>query len=262
MIENKPEAFFPSVVTSAARTIDGAISRMVQGVNSVSWNPAAEADRFRLVREQTLTILAQVNAEQALWSPRKGVWSIAQIADHLLLSEEMYREQFRRLLQMAREGRGSTIEISLKEVDVSVAPIPREVIPLLEFPLRMFNLFVPHVLRETMVRYPLVASLNPRASQPRDGLILGKLREDLDLALAETERFFQTPMPPNIHELTINHPILGNNTIPQLFSIVIAHEERHQGQMSDVRAHASFPKVSREPLNAAEVLGGRGKSGY
>ena len=262
MIENKPDAFLPSVVTSAARTIDGAISRMVQGVNSVSWNPAAEADRFRLVREQTLTILAQVNAEQALWSPRKGVWSIAQIADHLLLSEEMYREQFRRLIQMAREGRGSTIEISLREVDVALAAIPREVIPFLELPLRMFNLFVPHVLRETMVRYPILAALNPRSSQPRDGLNVGKLREDLAEALAETESFFRTPMPPNIHELTINHPILGNNTIPQLFRIVIAHEERHQGQMSDVRAHASFPKVSREPLNAAQVLGGRGKSGY
>jgi hypothetical protein len=262
MIENNPNASFPSAVTSAARAIDGAISRMVQGVNSVSWNPAAEADRFRLVREQTLTILAQVNAEQALWSPRKGVWSIAQIADHLLLTEEMYREQFRRLIQMAREGRGSTIEISLKEVDVALAAIPREVVPLLELPLRMFNLFVPHVLRETMVRYPIVAALNPRSSQPRDGLIVGKLSEDLAAALAETESFFQTPMPPNIHELTINHPVLGNNTIPQLFRIVIAHEERHQGQMSDVRAHASFPKVSREPLNAAQVLGGRGKSGY
>jgi uncharacterized damage-inducible protein DinB len=262
MIENKPDAFFPSVVTSAARTIDGAISRIVQGVNAVSWNPAAEADRFRLVREQTLTILAQVNAEQALWSPRKGVWSIAQIADHLLLSEEMYREQFQRLIQMAREGRGSTIEISLREVDVALAAIPREVIPFLELPLRMFNLFVPHVLRETMVRYPILAALNPRSSQPRDGLSVGKLSEDLAEALAETESFFQSPMPTNIHELTINHPILGNNTIPQLFRIVIAHEERHQGQMSDVRAQASFPKVSREPMNAAQVLGGRGKSGY
>jgi len=262
MIENKPDAFFPSVVTSAARTIDGAISRMVQGVNSVSWNPSAEADRFRLVRERTLTILAQVNAEQALWSPRKGVWSIAQIADHLLLSEEMYREQFRRLIQMAREGRGSTIEISLREVDVALAAIPREVIPFLELPLRMFNLFVPHVLRETMVRYPIVAALNPRSSQPRDGLSVGKLSEDLAESLAETESFFQTPMPANIHELTINHPVLGNNTIPQLFRIAIAHEERHQGQMSDVRSHASFPKVSREPLNAAQVLGGGGKSGY
>jgi hypothetical protein len=261
MIENKPDASSPSAVTSAARAIDGAISRMVQGVNYVSWNPNAEADRFHAVREKTLAILGQVSAEQALWSPQKGTWSIAQIADHLLRSEEMYREQFRRLIEMAKEGRGSAIEISLKEVDVGFAVIPREVISLLEFPMRMFNLFVPHVLRETMVRYPLVAALNPQSSAPREGLVIEKLREDLAAALAETESFFRTPMPPNINELTINHPIMGNNTIPQLFRIMIAHEQRHQEQMSGVRAHANFPKAPREPLNAAQMWDTRGKSG-
>jgi DinB superfamily len=251
MIENKPDAF-----TSAARAIDGAISRMVQGVNAASWNPAAEVDRFRLVREQTLAALAQLTAEQASWSPEKGTWSIAQIADHLLLSEEMYREQFQRLVQMAKEGRGTTIEISLREVNVAFAVIPHEVIPLLEFPFKMFNLFVPHVIRETMVRYPLIAALNPRASAPREGLTVGKLRDDLAAAFTETENFFRTPLPSNLDQLTINHPILGNNNIPQLFNIVIAHEQRHQGQISDVRGHANFPKVSREPLNAADLLGG------
>ena len=247
MIENNP------VVRSAARALDGAISRIVQGVNSASWSPDTDVDRFHAVREKTLAMLGQVSAGQALWSPRKETWSIAQIADHLLRSEEMYREQFRRLIQMAGEGRGTAIEISLSEVDIGFAGIPREVIPLLEFPMRMFNLFVPHVLRETMVRYPLVASLNPRSSAPRDGLIVEKLREDLSAALVETQNFFRSPMPPNIDELTINHPILGNNTIPQLFEIVIAHEQRHQGQMADLLAHANFPAVSREPQNAAQL---------
>src|SRR5437588_6749717 len=107
MIESKPDASFSSAVTSAARAIDGAISRVVQGVNSVSWNPGAEVERFEVVREKTLAILGQVSGEQALWIPGKGIWSIAQIADHLLLSEEMYREQFRRLIQTAKEERGS-----------------------------------------------------------------------------------------------------------------------------------------------------------
>jgi hypothetical protein len=106
------------------------------------------------------------------------------------------------------------------------------------------------------VRYPLVAALNPRSSEPREGLRIEKLRGDLAVALAETESFFRTPMPTNIDALTINHPILGNNTIPQLFSIMIAHEQRHQEQMSGVRAHPNFPKAPREPMNAAEALAG------
>jgi len=259
MIENNSNA--SSAVTSAARAIDGAISRMVQGVNSGSWNASAEVERFRVVREKTLTLLGQLNAEQASWSPQPGTWSIAQIADHLLRSEEMYREQFRRLIQMAKEGRGKTIEISLREVNVGFAAIPREVIPLLEFPIKMFNLFVPHVLRETMVRFPLVAALNPRSSEPREGLVLKQLRKDLAAALAETENFFQEPMPPNIHELTINHPIMGNNTIPQMFSITIAHEQRHQEQMAGILSHPGFPKVSREPMSAAQMAETFGKGG-
>ncbi len=253
MIENRVDDTSPSAITSAARAIDGAISRMVQGVNSVSWNPGAEVERFRVVREKTLASLGQVSGAQAIWSPRKGTWSIAQIADHLLLSEEMYREQFRRLVEIAKEGKGSTIEISLKEVNVGLAAIPRQVAPLLEVPMRMFNLFVPHVLRETMVRYPLVAALNPRSSEPREGLNIEKLRDDLTAALEETESFFRTPMPPNIDELTINHPIMGNNTIPQMFRIMIAHEQRHQEQMSALRALVNFPKASREPMSAARL---------
>src|SRR6266550_8440396 len=128
------------MIENAARAIDGAIARMVAGMNSVSWNPRADVERFHAVRDKTLAILNHVTSEQALWSARKGIWSIAQIADHLLRSEEMYLEQFRRLVQMAREGKGTSIEISLKEVDVAFAAIPREVIPILEFPLRVFNL--------------------------------------------------------------------------------------------------------------------------
>src|SRR4051812_12437404 len=129
MIEykSKPSS---SVVSSAARAIDGAISRMVQGVNSASWNPGAEMDRFHEIREKTQEILWQVSPEQALWSPNQKTWSIAQIADHLLRSEEMYRLQFGRLVRLANAGMGTTIEISLAEVNVGFAAIPRQVIPL------------------------------------------------------------------------------------------------------------------------------------
>ena len=181
MIDDNP------VVRSVARAIDGAISRAIQGANATVWDPAAEIDRFREVREKTLAILANLTTAQASWSPRNGAWSIAQIVDHLLLTEQMYREQFERVIQMSSEGKGSSIEISLDEVDVGFAAIPRGVVSLFEVPMRMFNLFVPHVVRETMVRYSIVSSLNPRKSQPREGLVLGKLRQDLVSSLGETE---------------------------------------------------------------------------
>jgi hypothetical protein len=247
MIDNHP------LVRSVARAIDGAISRAVQGVNATTWNPAAEMERFREVREKTRTILGQLTTSQAAWSPQPDKWSILQIADHLVRTEEMYLEQFQSLVKMAEEGRGNTMEISLAEVDVGFAAIPREVAPLFELPMRVFNIFVPHVLREAMVRYPIVASLNPRQSKPRENLSLSKLRQDLVRSLDATEEFFAGPLPHNIQDLTVSHPIMGNNTIPQLFRIVIAHEQRHQEQMEGVQAHAKFPRMSQEPMSAAQM---------
>lgn len=196
-----------------------------------------EVDRLRLVRQNTISILDQVTDRQALWSPRRGSWSIAQIADHLLTTEEMYRAQFARLIE-----HGDSIEISLREVNVAFAAIPHDVIPLFEMPFRIFNQFVPHSLRETMVRYPIVASLNPQQSQPREGLDRGRLMHDLAAAIDTTEEFFRTPLPPGADRLTINHPILGNNTIPQLLRIMTAHEQRHHEQMGRVRASPGFPE--------------------
>jgi hypothetical protein len=254
MIDNNP------LVRSVARAIDGAISRAVHGANATVWNPDAEVERLRAIREKTLAVLEELTVAQAAWSPQIGRWSILQIADHLLLTEQMYLEQFQRLLQQAEDGRGKTIEISLNEVDVGIKAIPRQVVPLLEIPLRMFNLFVPHVVRETMVRYPIVASLNPRASRPREGLELGRVRRDLFASFEAMEEFFARPMPRDLDELTINHPIMGNNSIPQLFKIVIAHEERHQRQIDRIQAHPDFPRISQEPVSAARMahLYGRG----
>ena len=145
------------------RGIDGAISSAMQATTSLPGNLVSEADRFRLVREKTLGMLEEVSAQQALWCPRPRAWSIAQIADHLLLTEQLYREQFRTLIGMAKAGRSSTVEIGLREIDISFAGIPRDVVRFFEAPVRLFNRFVPHAMREAMIRNPIVAALNPTA---------------------------------------------------------------------------------------------------
>jgi uncharacterized damage-inducible protein DinB len=254
MIDTSP------IVRQVARAIDDAVSRAVHGPDSVGWHPGADIKRFREVRDQTLSILGRLTDEQAAWSPGEGSWSIEEIADHLLLSEEVYRDQARRLIRKAEEGKGTILEISLDEMDVGIAGIPQDVVRVLEVPMRMFNLFMPNAVRETIVRYRIVSSLNPRSSQPRHGLILAQLKHDLSTALVQTEEFLAMPVPSNIDELTISHPVLGNNTLGQSFRMLIAHEERHHGQMARVESLAGFPKTSQEPMNAArmaELFGGR-----
>jgi len=214
---------------------------MVQATMSNAGNLAQEVERFRPVREKTLAFLGTVTQQQSVWSPGKGVWSIAQIADHLLIWDGIYREQFGRLMQLSREGKGTSIDISLRELDTSLAVIPREIVPLFDVPLRIFNYFVPPVFREVMVRYPFVSATSPKVSDPREGLLIEKLREDLAASAIATEQLFTTNLPANVETLRINHPIMGNNTIPQMLRILIAHEERHRGQMATVKASPNFP---------------------
>jgi hypothetical protein len=235
--KNRQGVFF-----AAFKGLDGAISSVMQATTSLPGNLVSEVDRFRMVREKTLGMLEEVSAQQALWCPRPRAWSIAQIADHLLLTEQLNRTQFQTLIRMAKTGRTSTVEIGLRDLDISFGGIPRDVIRFFETPVRMFNRFVPHPVRLAIVRNPIVSALNPTVSEPRTGLTLQKLREDLTASLAETERVLRGPLPPNVDSQFINHPVLGSNNLPQSLRIMIAHEERHHGQIASVRGEPRFPK--------------------
>jgi hypothetical protein len=57
-------------------------------------------------------------------------------------------------------------------------------------------------------------------------------------------QLFGGTLPSNLERLRVNHATMGNNSPIELFSIMIAHEERHQGQMEGIRQDANFPKPS------------------
>jgi hypothetical protein len=228
-------------MSDMAKAIGAAIAGLAQAATAAPGTLMAEVDRFRLVRENTLTALGEVSALEAAWSPWHGVWSIVQIADHLLRTEEMYRDQFRQIIHVAREG-GSAIRVTLRDVDSSFAGIPRQAMRLVEFPARMMSQFMPQAVREAIIRYPIVSATNPSASTPRSNAEIGVVRTALAASLAETEKLLCGPLPPNVEEPVIDHPIMGRTNIRELFRVVIVHEERHQGQIASLRARADFPR--------------------
>lgn len=202
---------------------------------------AAELDRFRRVRARTLEMVRDLSQEQSDFSPSGKEWSVGQNLNHLWLAEKLYRDQFRRLIDLQRAGRRPSIYLSLREVNTSFAFIPREIIPLFELPLITFNLFVPRIVRETMVRFPLLSAKNPSVSEPEKGLPVHELRTALETSLEETEQLFRNNPGIDPTRMTITHPILGSNNIPQILRIVAPHEERHQGQIARVMRDARYP---------------------
>ena len=218
-----------------------AIAGLAQAATAAPTNLISDVDRFCMVRANTLNTLARVTEEQGVWSPREGKWSIGQIADHLLLTEEMYRDQFIQLIERARLGRTEPIMISFADVNSSFAGIPRDIMRFFEVPARMASYIMPQVVRETIVRHQIVPAINPSASDPRPGTTIAQLKKELASALVATEEVLRAPMPRNVEAPSIDHPLLGRNNLRQLFRIVIGHEERHQEQIAEIRAHLNYP---------------------
>lgn len=200
---------------------------------------------FTRVRGGTLRLVSGLTEEQAAYRPASDAWSVAQILDHLLLTEALYRTQMKRLIELAREGKRSNIDVSLSEVDLSLPFIPKALMPAMALPLTMMNMLVPQALRETVLRFPVMKAKNPKISEPAPAKPIAVLREQLSASLAETEALFAGALPAKAGSVTVSHPVFGRNTIPNIFGLMAAHEERHGTQIAGVLRHPGFPSGVR-----------------
>jgi hypothetical protein len=232
-------------LASAGRALDGAISRLVQDLTTPPPPPGEERNvaiaQYRAARERTIAIIRDLTQAQADFSSAPTVWSIGQNVEHLLLTEDLYRTRMQDLIDLARKGGKTNIELTFQHIDTSIAFIPREMMPMFTMPLKVFNMFVPQAVRETMFRFPLIPAVNPSVSNPARSQPIGQLRSRSVSSLAATEEVFRGDLPPNLKNMTLSHPILGTNNIVQIFGIITAHEERHHGQMRAVLGNSRFP---------------------
>src|SRR5258707_12509669 len=95
------------------------------------------------------------------FAPAPGKWSAGEVLDHLLLAERFFRGEIRRLIQMRRAGQAPVLRRGFAELDISVAFLPRGLMPLLEWPLAWANLFVPGRARDFLPRSRLVPARHP-----------------------------------------------------------------------------------------------------
>lgn len=210
---------------------------MTMGAASATHRGNALTDALRMfsvVRNGTIRMVAGLTEEQAGFRPARDAWSVAQIVDHLLLTESLYRTQMNRMLELAREGKRSNIDVSLREVDLSIPFIPRALMPMMAMPLTVMNLFVPQAIRETILRFPIMKAKNPKVSEPAQHRPIDALRVQLAESLTETGALFAGTLPANAARVTVSHPVFGRNTIPNIFGLMAAHEERHGLQIGGV----------------------------
>src|SRR4051794_37469486 len=121
-------------LASAGRALDGAISRLVHDLvapptpNGEEWNAALA--QYRAAREKTIDIVRDLTQAQSDFSSAPGVWSIGQNLEHLLLTEDLYRTQIGNLIDLARKGGKTNIDLNFQQINTSIAFIPRDVMPI------------------------------------------------------------------------------------------------------------------------------------
>src|SRR5437899_1251936 len=111
-----------------------------------------DLETFRLTRAETLRVSSGLTQAQSDFAPAPGKWSVGEVLDHLLLAEDYYRRIFHRLIELQKSGARPVITSSFSDVNTSIAYIPKSVLPLLEVPFTIFNMFVPTAVREEMTQ--------------------------------------------------------------------------------------------------------------
>jgi hypothetical protein len=201
-----------------------------------------ELHEFRATRARTLAITEQLTEKQLEWTPGSKQWSIGEVLDHMILAERVNREQIAKLIEMERHGRVPELSLTFSDLNISVAGVPRSLLPLIEGPITFMNMFVPEGLRNYLTRHRLIPFRNPDVATPRPGRSETDLANDLNASLQETEMLLRNNADLDFHKLILRHPLLGSYDVPGLLRFMAAHEQRHQSQINNIIASPRFPK--------------------
>jgi uncharacterized damage-inducible protein DinB len=199
---------------------------------------------FGAARQRTLELVAGLTQVQIEFSPAAGQWSVGEVLDHLLLAEALNRREMSELINLAKSGRRPYLKRTFADVNVSMAYIPKSLLPSLEVPFRLLSMVVPRSAREFLTRYRLVPAQSPDVGTPRKGRAIDELRQELRSSLQETEALFEANPTLDYQAMIQQHPLMGVNNVLQLLRIVALHEQRHQSQISDTLRHPGFPRAA------------------
>ena len=206
---------------------------------------ADELERLGATRGRTVALVGGLTQAQADYVPGPGRWSVGEVLDHLLLAERFFRGEVRQLLALRRAGQPAVLRRSVAEFNISLAFVPRCLLPWMDLPFTLFGVFVPRGVREFLVRSRLVPARHPDVAAPRRGRPAGELLAELQASWRETEAVCRGVTEEDDRAMRYFHPLLGVNTVADLLRILALHEERHQEQIADVLRAQPRPAAFR-----------------
>ena len=198
---------------------------------------------FEAARAVTLGKIAPLSQPQLDFAPRPGKWSIGEIADHVRLSERLYRGEIARLVALARAGKTAYLKHSFAEVNVAPLHLPNWVLSCLETPIGLMRPFVPDAVINVITEFPILPTRNPDAATPVRRRPGAELTASLKASIEETRAVIDANADLDFETMISVHPLTGANNVPQIFMFLARHERRHHGQIDGVRSDSRFPRT-------------------
>lgn len=217
--------------------------------NSIEATAAADSGKgyrsslalLRTSRAQTLHMVDGLSQSQMDFRSAPGKWSVGEVLDHLILGERLNLSYIAEVIGMQKAGRRPILNLSFRDVDISIGYIPKAVLPAFEFPFRVMNMMLPGGVRDFVTRCRFIPAQNPNITNPRRGRPANELRHELMSSFRETERLIETHRDLDYSKMKIMHPLLGNNDVAGLLRFVALHEQRHQAQIKEILNSPGFP---------------------
>lgn len=198
---------------------------------------------FASVRALTLAAIGPLSRAQLEFSPRPDRWSVGEIADHLLLSEELYRGIFVQLVELARAGQPTYRRHSFADVNVAPLHLPNAMLSWMEVPIGVMNRLIPDSVIALLTEYPILPTRNPDIATPRPRRPAAELKADLAGSIVKTRAIIESNADLDFDQMVSEHPLTGRTNVAQILTFLALHERRHQGQMEGVRVGPRFPRA-------------------
>lgn len=198
---------------------------------------------FASVRALTLAAVRPLSQAQLDFSPRPGRWSVGEIADHLVLAEDLYRGIVVQLVELARAGQPTYRRHSFSDVNVAPLHLPDAVLSWMAVPLGFMNRLIPDSVAGLVMEFPILPARSPDVATPRAGRPAAELKADLASSMEKTRTVIETNADLDFDRLVSEHPVTGRTNVAQILTLLARHERRHQRQMEDVRVDPRFPRA-------------------
>ncbi len=195
-----------------------------------------ELDTYRATRRRTLELVEGRPQEQIDLRPGRDKWSLGEVMDHLIRTDEAFRPEIAELVALARAGKPTWLYRGLDHFGVRVPFVPAVVQRAAELPFAVAGMFLPSSLRALLTRPRWVPTRAPSVIEPRRGRPAGELRAQLAGMLEFVEATFAANPGVRFEELRYYNPIVGLTHVPGMLAFSTSHEARHQEQIRDILA--------------------------